>query len=81
MEKYLIISAGGKARVVAQKPRLCLDEFAYRLVVNIPDTWASVLGEIVLNLPDPNPTVKLTNDEEELDLNAEDDDDEEDEPG
>ena len=40
-------------------PALRLDEFAYRLTITIPDVWASVLGEIALTLPDPNPTVEL----------------------
>lgn len=59
LDRYLVISAGGAARVVNRLPVLSLDEFAYRLVITIPDSWASVLGEINIALPDPDPTVEL----------------------
>jgi hypothetical protein len=59
LERFLIISAGGETRVVHRMPGLNLDEFAYRLTITIPDTWASVLGEINVSLPDPDPTVEL----------------------
>jgi len=59
LERFLIISAGGETRVVHRMPALGLDEFAYRLNVEIPAGWGSVLGEISLRLPDPDPTVTL----------------------
>ena len=59
LDRFLIISAGGDTRVVHHMPALRLDEFAYRLTITIPDVWASVLGEINVTLPDPNPTVDL----------------------
>jgi hypothetical protein len=59
LERFLIISAGGETRVVHRMPALALDEFAYRLTVEIPDSWASVLGEITVRLPDPDPSIEL----------------------
>lgn len=59
LDKFLVISAGGEARVVNRMPALRLDEFAYRLVVEIPDGWGHVLGQINVVLPDPNPTVDI----------------------
>lgn len=59
LDRVLVISAGGETRVVNRMPALRLDEFAYRLVITIPDTWASVLGEINVSLPDPDPTITL----------------------
>lgn len=59
IDKFLIFSAGGEARVVARMPALRLDEFAYRLVVEIPDGWGHILGQINVSLPDPNPTVDM----------------------
>ena len=59
LERFLIISAGGETRVVHRMPPLGLDEFAYRLNIEIPARWGSVLGEINLRLPDPDPTVEL----------------------
>jgi len=59
LDRYLVISAGGEARVVTRLPALRLDEFCYRLTIDIPAGWGSVLGEINVRLPDPNPTVDL----------------------
>lgn len=59
LDRFLVISAGGETRVVNRMPALRLDEFAYRLTVEIPDRWGSVLGEIHVRLPDPDPTVEL----------------------
>jgi hypothetical protein len=59
LERFLIISAGGETRVVHRMPPLGLHEFCYRLNVEIPAGWGSVLGEINLRLPDPDPTVDL----------------------
>ena len=59
LAKFLIISAGGEARVLTHQPALRLDEFCYRLSVVIPDTWGSIIGEITVRLPDPDPTVEL----------------------
>lgn len=59
LDRLLIISAGGETRVVNRMPALRLDEFAYRLTVEIPAAWGSVLGEIRISLPDPDPTVTL----------------------
>lgn len=70
LDRFLIISAGGDTRVVNRMPVLRLDEFAYRLTVEIPAGWGSVLGEIALRLPDPDPTVTL--DQLEPDEEAED---------
>ncbi len=59
LERFLIISAGGDTRVVHRMPILGLDQVCYRLNVEIPASWGSVLGEINLRLPDPEPTVTL----------------------
>ena len=59
LDRYLVVSAGGEARVVSRLPALRLDEFCYRLTIEIPAGWGSVLGEINLRLPDPDPTVTL----------------------
>lgn len=59
IKKFLIVTAGGDARVVTRQPQLAVDEFAYRLTISIPDTWGSVLGEISLTLPDVVPTVEV----------------------
>lgn len=59
LDKYLVVSAGGEARVVNRLPALRLDEFCYRLTIEIPVGWGSVLGEINLRLADPDPTVTL----------------------
>lgn len=59
LEKFLIVSAGGDARVVSRRPLLRLDEFCYRLNIEIHDAWGSIIGSINLTLPDPNPTVEL----------------------
>ena len=44
LERFLIISAGGDTRVVHRMPPLGLDEVCYRLNVEIPASWGSVLG-------------------------------------
>lgn len=59
LDRFLVISAGGEARVVSRLPALRLDEFCYRLTIEIPAGWGSVLGEINVRLPDPDPTVEL----------------------
>lgn len=65
LARYLVISAGGATRIVNKAPVLALDEFCYRLTIEIPDTWGSILGEIRLSLPDPNPVVELDAEEPE----------------
>ena len=65
LERFLVISAGGEARVVTRLPILRLDEFCYRLTIEIPAGWGSILGEINVRLPDPNPTVDLDEVEDE----------------
>ena len=67
LDRFLVISAGGEARVVSRLPALRLDEFCYRLTIEIPAGWGSILGEINVRLPDPNPTVDLDEvDDEEI---------------
>lgn len=65
LDKFLVVSAGGDARVVNRKPILRLDEFCYRLTIAIPDAWGSIVGEINLRLPDPDPTVEMDDAEPE----------------
>jgi len=61
LKRFLVVSAGGEVRVVHRDPVLRLDEFAFRLNITIPDSWASIVGEINLYYPEPDidPTVEL----------------------
>lgn len=59
IERFLVVSAGGEARVVARKPPLRVDEFAYRLVIAVPAEWGSVIGTIDVPVPELHPTVEL----------------------
>lgn len=59
IDRFLVVSAGGDARVVARMPVLRLDEFAYRLVIDVPAAWGAVLGEIRVPVPELQPTVEL----------------------
>lgn len=54
IKKFLVVRADGDARIVSRMPKLRLDEFAYRLNISIPDSWASVVGDIDIALPDPD---------------------------
>jgi hypothetical protein len=50
---YLIIDLrDGSARTVRRKPEPVFGFVTYRLVVNVPDGWAKVLGDIELQLPE-----------------------------
>lgn len=57
--RYLVVRAGGDVRIVTKRPRLRWDEVAFRLEVNIPDTWGEVLGSIELDMPDPPDTPEV----------------------
>lgn len=59
IDRFLIVSAGGETRVVNRMPALRLDEFCFRLKIEIPAGWGSILGELAVRLPDPNPSVDL----------------------
>jgi len=59
IERFLVVSAAGDARVVARLPNLRLDEFAYRLVIEVPAAWGSVIGTINVPVPALDPTVEL----------------------
>lgn len=59
LRKFLIVRADGEVRVVSKAPRLRFDEFAYRLIVTIPDTWSSIVGELTLTMPEPNIPPKI----------------------
>lgn len=63
LRKYLIVRADGEVRVVSKTPRLSLDEFAYRLIVKIPESWASIVGQIDIELPEPTVPPEVTVDE------------------
>jgi hypothetical protein len=60
--KYLIINCEtGDARTVSRTPRdLTFGEIAYRLKINVPDTWGKILGDIELSLPEPPDDVGVT---------------------
>jgi hypothetical protein len=59
VERFLIVSAGGDARVLVHLPTLRLDQFAYRLVIEVPAAWGSVIGTINVPVPELDPTVEL----------------------
>jgi hypothetical protein len=59
IERFLVVSAAGDARVLAKLPPLRLDQFAYPLVIDIPGAWGSVIGTIHVPVPELNPTVEL----------------------
>lgn len=53
--RFLIVRANGDMRIVARRPNLSVDEFAYKLTVNVPDAPA-YMGEIELTIPEwPKP--------------------------
>lgn len=59
IDRFLVVSAAGEARVVSRMPGLRLDEFAFRLVIDIPAAWGSVIGTITVPVPELHPTVEL----------------------
>lgn len=59
IDRFLVVSAAGDARVLAKLPVLRLDEFAYRLVIDVPAAWGSVLGSIHVPVPELQPSVEL----------------------
>lgn len=48
--RFLVVRAKDM-RIVTRRPRLSVDEFAYKLTVNVPDAPA-FLGEIELTIPE-----------------------------
>jgi hypothetical protein len=53
--RFLVVRANGDMRIVTRRPRLSVDEFAYRLTVNVPNAPA-YLGDIELTVPEwPKP--------------------------
>lgn len=59
IERFLVVSTHGDARVLAKLPALRLDQFAYRLVIAVPEEWGSVIGTIDVPVPELHPTVEL----------------------
>lgn len=59
IERFLVVSAHGDARVLAKLPTLRLDQFAYRLVIEVPAAWGAVIGTINVPVPELDPTVEL----------------------
>lgn len=59
IDRFLIVSAGGEVRVLAKLPLLRLDQFAYRLVIDVPAAWGSVIGTINVPVPELVPQVDL----------------------
>lgn len=59
IERFLVVSAAGDARVLARLPALRLDQFAYRLTIDVPAAWGSVIGSILVPVPEMHPTVEL----------------------
>ena len=50
--KYLIFDNGGNVRVTATTRRLAYNEVAYKLTVNVPNTWGTLQGEVNFDLPE-----------------------------
>lgn len=48
---WLVISADRRARIVARVPNLFADEVAYRLMLNFPTGWGSVIGTLSVDVP------------------------------
>jgi len=59
VERFLVVSASGDARVLVHLPSLRLDQFAYRLVIDVPAAWGAVIGTINVPVPELVPTVDL----------------------
>jgi hypothetical protein len=50
---FLIVDSRGAMRLTKRQPRLCENEFAYRINVVIPASWwRTVVGTITLDLPE-----------------------------
>jgi hypothetical protein len=63
--RYLVVSATGDARVAKRRPHLDANEVAYDLKIVVPDSWARVVGQLVVDMPDaPIPAVDITPAEE-----------------
>lgn len=59
--KYLIVNAeDGSARTVTRRPAPEFGELVYRLVINVPERWGQVMGDIELTLPEPPDDVGIT---------------------
>lgn len=52
VKKVLVVSASGDVRVAA-KPRLKMDEVGFNLILDIPDTWGSIVGDLHVTMPEP----------------------------
>ena len=52
--RYLIVRSSGDMRVTTKRPRLRLDEVAFKVNVAIPDAWGRVqTDELSLAFPEP----------------------------
>lgn len=49
---YLVVKADRRMRVVQRLPELGVDEVAFRLVVQFPDGWGKVVGQLDVAVPD-----------------------------
>lgn len=54
LTRYLIVRADGAIRAVQKRPRdLRLDEVAYRVMIEVPEGWAQVRGDVRVTFPEP----------------------------
>lgn len=59
IRRYLIVRASGDLRLTTRRPTLRLDEVAYPLTVNVPDSWGR-LATLSLDVTLPEaPTVEV----------------------
>lgn len=61
--KYLTVTSGGDARITANRPKPRFGEATYRLLIDVPNTWNQIVGDINIDMPEPPPaTVTLEGD-------------------
>ena len=56
---YLIVDSSGDVRV-RKTPAMAWNEVAYKLVINVPESWGRVIGSFQVTMPEaPLPDVEL----------------------
>lgn len=65
--KYLVVNADGEVRIVAGKRmplKLAWSEVAYKIIIDMPESWGTIRGDITLTMPEApdRPEVVLVED-------------------
>lgn len=55
---FLIIRADRSVRVAKKTNRMQPDEVAVKIVLDFPDSWGNVIGEVSIDMPEFTPTVE-----------------------